>query len=182
MGIAGSGADTPPYSSPAPITDSHKLDRFDCGKSPLDEWLRAHALENEDKASRTYVVTAEAGEDAGYVVAYYALAYGSIVRTEVPKKIRQGLPNPVPVMVLGRLAVDVRHSGKGLGPFLLREAMQRTAQASGIAGLRALIVHAIDDEAVSFYAKYGFQVFPAGTRTMFLPIETLRLAIGSWER
>lgn len=179
MGVAGAGADTPPYSSPAPITDSHKLDQFDCGKSSLDEWRRARALENEDKASRTYVVTAETGEEAGQVVAYYALAYGSIVRTEIPKKIRQGLPNPVPVMVLGRLAVDVRHSGKGIGPFLLREAMQRTAQASEIAGLRALVVHAIDDDAVRFYAKYGFQVFPAGTRTMFLPIETLRKAVGS---
>lgn len=179
MGIGEAGAGTPPYSPPAPITDDHKLDRFDCGKSSLDEWLRAHALENEDKASRTYVVTAESGEDAGHVVAYYTLAYGSVVRAEVPKKIRQGLPNPVPVIVLGRLAVDARHSGKALGPFLLREAMQRTAQASEIAGLRALVVHAIDDEAVSFYAKYGFQVFPAGTRTMFLPVETLRQAIGS---
>jgi predicted N-acetyltransferase YhbS len=179
LGIAKAGADLPPYSPPAPITGDHKLDRFDCGKSPLDEWLRAHALENEDKASRTYVVSAESGEDAGQVVAYYTLAYGSVVLSEVPKKVRQGLPNPVPVMVLGRLAVDHRHGGRGLGPALLREAMQRTVQASRIAGLRALIVHAIDDEAVSFYARYGFQVFPAGTRTMFLPIETLKQAIAA---
>ena len=179
MGIAKAGAGTRPYSPPAPITDDHKRDGFDCGKSSLDQWLRAHALENEDKASRTYVVTAQSGEVAGQVVAYYTLANGSGVRTEVPKKIRQGLPNPVPVMVLGRLAGDARRRRNGLGPFLLREAMQRTVQASQIAGLRALIVHAIDDEAVNFYAKYGFQVFPAGTRTMFLPIETLEQAIGS---
>jgi GNAT superfamily N-acetyltransferase len=171
------GAPKPPYAAPVPITAEHRLDRFECGKAALDEWLRAHALENEDKASRTYVVIAQTGKDAGYVVAYYALAYGSILREEVPKKIRHGLPNPVPVMVLGRLGVDRKHGGKGIGPALLREAMQRTLQASHIAGLRALIVHAIDDEALAFYARYGFQLFPAGSRTMFLPVETLREAV-----
>jgi ribosomal protein S18 acetylase RimI-like enzyme len=171
-------ASRPLYVPPVPITAEHRLDRFDCGKPTLDEWLRAHALDNEGKASRTYVVTAAVGEEAGHVVGYYTLANGSVVRSEVPKKIRQGLPNPVPVMVLGRLAVDKDHSGRRIGPALLREAMQRTLEASQIAGLRALIVHAMDDEAVSFYAKYGFQVFPAGTRTMFLPIVTLREALG----
>jgi GNAT superfamily N-acetyltransferase len=172
------GASRPLYSPPVRITAEDRLEHFESGKTALDEWLRAHALDNEEKASRTYVVTAQGGEDAGHVVAYYTLAYGSVVRTEVPKKIRHGLPNPVPVMVLGRLAVDLHHKGKGLGAALLREAIQRTLQAAEIAGLRALIVHAIDDEAVSFYAKYGFQIFPAGTRTLFLPIETLRQALG----
>lgn len=154
------------------------MDAFECGKPALDERLRAHALENDGKASRTYVVTVERGEATGEVVAYCSLAYGSVVRQEVPRKIRQGLPNPVPVMVLGRLAVDRNHGGKGIGAGLLRQAMQRTAQASQIGGLRALIVHALDDDAVTFYARYGFQSFPAGTRTMFLPIETLQAAIG----
>lgn len=178
MGVIRSlGASRTDYAPPEPIGPEHRLDSFDCGKQPLDDWLRAHALENEDKASRTYVVVAQAGEQAGSVVAYYTLSYGSVVRQEVPRKIRQGLPNPVPVMVLGRLAVDKRHAGKGLGPGLLRESMQRTIAASQIAGLRALVVHAIDDEAMGFYSKYGFQVFPAGTRTLFLPIETLRAGL-----
>ena len=120
------GASKPLYAAPVPLTADHKFDRFESGKPALDEWLRLHALHNEEKASRTYVVTAQVGEDAGNVVAYYTLAYGSVIRSEVPKKIRQGLPNPVPVMVLGRLAVDQRHAGKGLGPSMLREAMQRT--------------------------------------------------------
>jgi len=167
-----------PYSPPVPIAADHRLDSFTCGKQPLVEWLKAHALANEDKASRTYVVVIQSDEGAGEVAAYYTLAFGSLILAEVPRKIRHGLPNPVPVMVLGRLAVDRNHGGKGLGPALLREAMQRTAQAADIAGLRALIVHAIDDEAVSFYAKYGFQIFPAGTRIMILPIEALRQAIG----
>lgn len=178
MGVVESlGTARSAYAPPAPITSDHSLDQFDSGRQSLDEWLRGHALDNEDKASRTYVVDALTGADAGSVVAYYALAYGSVVRTEVPKRIRQDLSNPVPVMVLGRLAVDRRHSGRGIGSSLLREAMQRTVQASQLAGLRALIVHAIDDDAVSFYAKYGFQLFPAGTRTMFLPLETLREAL-----
>ena len=80
-------------------------------------------------------------------------------------------------MVLGRLAVDRRHAGKGLGPALLREAMTRTLKVSNNAGVRALIVHAIDDDAVGFYAKYGFQLFPPETRTMFLPIESIAAAV-----
>lgn len=178
MGIVEAlGTARPPYAPPVPITSDHQLERFDSGNPLLDEWLRTHALDNEDKASRTYVVSVLTGEDAGFVAGYYTLAYGDVLRTEVPRKIRQGLPNPVPVMVLGRLAVDRRHAGRGIGSSLLREALQRTVQASQIAGLRALIVHAIDDHALRFYAKYGFQVFPAGTRTMFLPIETVREVI-----
>lgn len=167
----------PAYSPPTPITADHRLEGFSCGKPPLDDWLRSHALDNEGKASRSYVVTARTGEDAGSVVAYYTLAVGSVTREEVPRKLRHGLPNPVPVMVLGRLAVDERHNGRGIGPGLLREAMQRTLQTAEIAGVRALIVHATDDDAVGFYSKYGFRIFPAGTRTLFLPIETVRQAM-----
>jgi ribosomal protein S18 acetylase RimI-like enzyme len=176
----GIGAGKTLYAPPAGLTAEHRLDGFSCGKPPLDDWLKAHALDNEGKASRTYVVTPRAGPDEGAVIAYYTLAYGSVVRDEVPRKVRHGLPNPVPVMVLGRLAVDKNHggNGNGIGPALLREAMQRTMQAAEIAGLRALIVHAIDDEAVGSYAKYGFQVFPAGTRTLFLPVETMLAGMG----
>lgn len=175
MGIVALGASSMPYAAPVPLAAEHRLDGFESGKPALDEWLRGHALDNEDKASRTYGV--RIGADAGHVIAYYTLAYGSVIRSEVPKRIRQGLPNPVPVMVLGRLAVDERHGRRGIGRSLLREAMQRTLEISRIAGLRALIVHALDDDAVSFYASYGFQIFPAGTRTLFLPLETLREAL-----
>lgn len=87
--------------------------------------------------------------------------------------MRHGSPNPVPVMVLGRLAVDERHQKKGIGPAMLKEAMQRTIAISRSAGVRALVVHAVDDDAVTFSLKYGFILFPAESRTMFLPIETL---------
>ena len=167
-------ADAPRYSSPSPLTRDHASDDFDSGKPPLDDWLRAHALENEGKASRTYVVTFKG---AASVVAFYTLAAGSVVRTEIPNKHRHGLPNPVPVMVLGRLAVDKRHHARGLGKALLREAVQRTLTVSREAGVRALIIHALDDEAVTFYAQFGFQQFPAGSRTMMLMIETMAAAL-----
>jgi len=122
---------------------------------------------------------AQTGASAGAVAGYYTLAVGRVKRTEVPRKTRHGLPNPVPVMVLGRLAVDHRHSGNGIGPGMLREAMQRTTPVAFTAGVRALLVHALDDEAVGFHVKYGFQILPAGTRTLFLPIETVIAAIGS---
>ena len=161
------------YRAPVPITAEHRLERFESGKPPLDNWLKAHAIDNEAKASRTFVIV----DDHGEVRAYYTLATGNVTRTEVPRKLRHGLPNPVPVMVLGRLAVDRHHAGKGLGPALLREAMTRTLKVSNNAGVRALIVHAIDDDAVGFYAKYGFQLFPPETRTMFLPIESIAAAV-----
>lgn len=173
MGVIELDAGRPRYKPPEPITSDHRVDGFESGKAPLDDWLRAHAVENEGRASRTFVVT-DAGRD---VQGYYTLATGSVTRQEVPRKLRQNLPNPVPVMVLGRLAIDRQHQGKGLGPALLKDAMSRTLRVSLEAGVRALIVHAIDDDAVTFYAKYGFQVFPPETQTLFLPIETLHAAL-----
>lgn len=166
-----------PYSAPVPLTAEHRIDGFDCGKPELTDWLKAHALENEGRSSRTYVVVANTGPQAGDTVGYYTLATGGVTRSEIPRKIRHDLPNPVPVMMLGRLAVDERHPKKGLGPAMLREAMQRTLDISQAAGVRALMVHAIDDEAVTFYLKYGFVIFPTDSRTMFLPIETLAAAL-----
>jgi GNAT superfamily N-acetyltransferase len=167
------GTRKPAYTAPEPLTAEHRLEGFVCGKAFLDDWLIAHALKSEARSARSFVVTAKAGSDAGRVIAYYALATGSVPRDEVPKKIRRGLPNPTPVLLLGRLAVDKRHGARGIGPALLKDAMLRALEISRSAGVRALIVHAIDDDAVGFYLKYGFQPFPASTNTMFLPIETL---------
>ncbi len=156
------------YSAPRSIQLIDRLDDFSCGNLVLDGWLKSHAAASEGRSARTYVVT-----QADCVAGYYCLANGSADRAEMPRKIRQGLPNPVPVMLLGRLATDTRHSGCGLGAAMLRDAMLRTAQASLIAGVRALVVHAIDDAAVAFYQKYDFQLYPAAGRTLVLPIETI---------
>jgi GNAT superfamily N-acetyltransferase len=165
------------YAAPAPISADLRIDGFDCGKPPLDDWLKTRALDNEGRASRTYVVVATTGPQAGEVVGYYTLATGGVALTEIRRKNRHNLPNPVPVMVLGRLAVDRRHGGNGIGSALLREAMERTLDISRSAGVRMLMVHAIDDDAVAFYLRYGFHIFPAASRTMFLPIETLEAAL-----
>jgi GNAT superfamily N-acetyltransferase len=158
---------------PEPLQPHHRLNRFDCGKPALSDWLRAHAPSNEGKASRTFVVP----DEDGYVCGYYTLATGSVARTELPRKLRHNLPNPAPVMVLGRLAVDRLHHGSGIGAAMLREALTRTLRVAEQAGVRALIVHAIDDDAVNFYTRYGFQIFPPETRTLLLPVETITAAV-----
>lgn len=160
---------------PEPLQARHNLAQFECGKPPLDQWLRSHAMANEGKSSRTFVLC----DDGNIVLAYYTLATGSVARTEMPRRIRHDLPNPVPVMVLGRLAIDRRCQGLKLGAALLREAMLRTLRVSEQAGVRALVVHAIDDEAIAFYTRYGFQVFPPETRTLLLPVETMAAALPS---
>lgn len=161
------------YTAPEALSPQHRLEAFDCGRPVLDDWLRKRALKNEARASRTYVVTAAPGENGGAVVAYYALAAGAVRLADVPPSLARNMPNPLPVMVLARLAVDRRHAGRGLGSAMLGEAMQRVLGASRQVGARALVVHALDDEAVAFYTQFGFRVFPAGGRTLFLPVETI---------
>lgn len=178
MGVIGKEAsDQPRYTAPRPIAADDHVESFDCGKEPLNRFLKSRALENEGKASRTYVICSAAGDDAGAVVAYYTLAAGAVARSDAPGPLRRNMPNPLPVMVLGRMAVDGRHAGKGMGKAMLKEAIQRVAQTATVVGTRAMIVHAIDDEAAAFYTPFGFQLFPAGGRTLFLPIETVAAAL-----
>ena len=161
-----------PLSAPEPIADTHDLSRFDCGKEALNEWLKSKAAKSEGRSSRCYVVCAGRA-----VVGYYCLATGAVMHGGAPRPLRANLPNPTPVMVLGRLAVDKEFQGRGIGKDMLRDALQRVLQASRAIGARALIVHVIDDQAVPFYAKYGFKPFPGETRTMFLPMEAIRRTV-----
>lgn len=111
------------------------------------------------------------------VAGYYALATGAVQRAELKSKLRHGAPDPVPVMVLGRLAVDRRHQGLGLGGALLQDAMRRTVEISRAAGVRMLLVHAIDEDAAAFYRRFGFQSLPRQALTLFLPVETIIAAL-----
>lgn len=163
----------PAYSPPRPIEAGDRLEDFSCGKPALDDFLKQRALKNEGKAGRTFVVRAEAGEDAGRIVAYYTLSTGAVMRDDAPGWAKRNMPNPVPTFVLQRLAVSSNHQGKGLGKAMMREVFQRTLEASRHAGAMALVVHAKDDEAINFYTPYGFQVFPTDGRTLFLAIETI---------
>ena len=169
--------DSPPpaYSRPELLGWRHSLTAFDCGNEAMNRWLREHALDNEGKVSRTYVVA----DAAGSVIAYYTLSTGRIDRWEMPKKMRHNLPEVVPVLVLGRLAVDRNHSSLGLGGSLLREAMMRTLEASLSIGIRALQVHAIDEAAEPFYLQYGFVRSPTAGRSMILLLETIQAALPS---
>jgi GNAT superfamily N-acetyltransferase len=167
------GPEAAGLSPPATLLPAHQLAAFGCGEASLDDWLRHQALKSEGVTARTYVVCA-----GDIVVGYYCLATGSVARASVPKALRRhGTPNPIPVMVLGRLAVDTRHQGKGIGAGMLRDAMYRVLQLSRSVGCAALLVHALDQPAANFYAKYGFVEFPGGARTLFLPIATIAAAL-----
>ncbi len=159
-------------SPPSAINSAHDLTQFHCGNEPLDDWLRLRALKSEGRSSRTYIVAR--GQIA---VGYYCLSTGAEKRASVPSKLVRNTPDPVPLILLGRLAVDLNHQGKGIGAGLLKDALRRVAQISKAVGSRALIVHAIDQHAMAFYVKYGFIEFPQGSQTLFLPIETIALGL-----
>jgi GNAT superfamily N-acetyltransferase len=155
--------------APEHVNDTHDLATFDSGVPVLDDWLKKRALANEEKgASRTYVVTA-----GGRVVGYYALATGAISAQQATGRIRRNMPDPIPVMVLGRLAVDKAFQSRGLGAALLRDSVLRTRQAADIVGIRAMLVHAISEEAKRFYARYGFSESPVDPMTLMLSLADL---------
>jgi GNAT superfamily N-acetyltransferase len=142
------------------------LSSFDSGEPMLDDWLRRHAEQNESRgASRTYVVCV-----GKKVAGYYTLAAGAIAHAEAPGRIRRNMPDPVPVMILGRLAVDKTWHGQGVGTGLLRDAVLRTVRAAEIAGIRAILVHAVSESAKRFYEKYGFVVSPADPLTVMITV------------
>ena len=153
--------------SPVLLRQDHQINSCVCGETVLDEWLKRRALANNiSGASRTFVVA----DDNHEVMGYYALAAGAMTHQESNRAIRQNMPDPIPVMVLARLAVDVRAQGMKLGAALLRDAVQRFIQVSQNAGVRALLVHALNDKARQFYEHYGFQAAPAHPMTLMLSI------------
>ena len=155
-------------SPPGAITGNHDLSQFHSGNDSLDDWLRFRALKSEGRSARTYVVAQGLS-----VVGYYCISTGAEKRASVPSKFTRNMPEAVPLVILGRLAVDTNYQGKGIGAGMLKDALQRSLQISRIAGSRAVILHAIDQNAMAFYLKYGFVEFPNGTKTMFLPMETI---------
>jgi GNAT superfamily N-acetyltransferase len=158
--------DADSISAPEKLTAAHDLSQFRCGEPELDDWLRRRSLQNEESgASRTYVVCA-----GRRVVGYYALAAGSASHAQTPGRVRRNMPNPVPVMVIGRLAIDLGFQGRGIGSALLRDAVLRTTQAAEIAGIRAILVHAISESAKRFYEKLGFVPSPADPMTLMITV------------
>lgn len=155
-------------SAPQPLSESHELGSFDSGVSVLDDWLRRRARANQvSGASRTYVVA-----EGDRVVGYYCLASGALATTGAPGKLRRNMPDPIPMAILGRLAIDRRWQGKGIGLALLQDAVLRTRRAAQILGIRGLLVHAISDEARRFYERHGFSGTPATPMTLVLSIKS----------
>ena len=152
--------------APEPITAAHILADFDCGTASLNDWLKRQALKNEiSGASRTFATCKDL-----QVVGFYALAVGSVNRKESPGKIKRKMPEPIPVMVLGRLAVDTQCQKSGIGRGLLKDAVIRTIKAANHAGIRALVVHALSEEAKKFYLRHGFLESPLHHYTLMLPL------------
>lgn len=144
------------WSAPAPLTVVHQVADFNCGESILDHWLK-------HRASRTYALRTDQ-----QVAAHYCLATGSVASELAPGCVRHNMPDPIPVMILGRLVVAVAWQRHGLGKALLRDAILRTIQVSEVVGVRALLVHALFERAAGFYDAQGFRLLPVSPRTVFL--------------
>jgi len=153
---------------PQPLTADHQLNTFNCGETSLDEWLKRRALLNQSNgASRTFVVV----DESQLVMGYYALAAGAVHHQDTTRSIRQNMPDPIPVMVLARLAVDIRTQGMQLGAGLLRDAVDRSLAVAKNTGVRALLVHALHERAKQFYLYFGFQASPVHPLTLMLRLK-----------
>lgn len=149
---------------PELLNSNHNTEAFNCNDVTLNEWLSKKALKNQkNKASQTFVIC---NDDK--VIGYYALASGSVERVKAPKSLVRNMPDPIPVIVLGRLAIDSESHGKGLGSALLKDAIQRTIYISENVGVKALLVHAISDAAKSFYIHHNFIESPHESMTLLL--------------
>ena len=151
--------------APQALSAVHRLDAFDCGEAELETWLKRRALANHlGGASRTFVVS----DQDNKVLGYYALAAGAVSHKAATGQVRRNMPEPVPVLVIARLAVDRSAQGAGLGPALLQDATNRALAVAQSAGVRALLVHALHERAKQFYEHYGFQASPTHPLTLML--------------
>lgn len=159
--------------APAPLGAAHAISDFDSGVSSLDDWLKRRAMQNQvSGASRTFVTCAD-----GRVVGYYALASSAVMLAAAPGRFRRNMPNPIPVVVLARLAVDRSTQGEGLGRALFQDAANRVIRAAEAIGIRGLLVHALSEEAKAFYIALGLDVSPLEPMTLMVTITDLQRAM-----
>jgi GNAT superfamily N-acetyltransferase len=153
--------------APTALGAPHILDEFNCGVATLDEWLKRRARANHASgASRCYVIA----DDAGKVLGYYAVASGALSVADAPGRLKRNMPDPIPMAIVGRLAIDLSQQGKGLGVALLQDAVSRVRQAADIMGIRGVLVHAISDDAKRFYEHHGFISHPNAPMTLVLSL------------
>jgi predicted N-acetyltransferase YhbS len=160
-------------SPPEPLADHHEIEEFNSGEASLDGWLRRRARANQvSGASRTFVVC-----EGKKVIGHYALACGAVTVETAPGRFRRNMPDPIPVAVLARLAVDHGWQGKGLGRALFRDAARRVAQAADAIGIRGIVVHAISSEAKKFYLALGFDPSPREPMMLMVTLPDVRAAL-----
>ena len=160
-------------SAPEPLGTQHQIGDFNSGVALLDEWLKRRALANQASgAARTFAVC-----EADKVVGYYALASGAVNVAAASGRFRRNMPDPIPVVVLARLAVDRAHQGRGLGRALLRDGARRVVHAADAIGIRGILVHAISADAKAFYLGLGFDPSPIEPMTLMITLADVRNSI-----
>jgi GNAT superfamily N-acetyltransferase len=165
------------YREPVRLSPEHDVSGFRCGRQPLDDWLKRYSLINQHAGmTTTFVATAD---DANEVVGFYSLATGGVDHPDAPARVRKGVPrHPIPVIVLARLAVHEGHQGQRLGRGLLRDALVRVSNAADEIGVRALLIHAKDEQARDFYlAQAEFEPSPIDPLQLFLLLKDLRKSV-----
>jgi GNAT superfamily N-acetyltransferase len=164
-----------PLSPPQPLDDHHQIETFDCGTPPLDDWLKRRARANQASgASRTFVVCAD-----DRVVAFCALASGAVAVAAATGRFRRNMPDPIPVVVLARLAVDRAHQRHGLGRVLFRDAAMRIINAADTIGIRGILVHAVSEEAKAFYTALGFEPSALEPMSLMVGLADVRAALAA---
>jgi GNAT superfamily N-acetyltransferase len=159
------------FLAPVPLSSQHQTEQFSCGVESLDAWLKRRALKNQVQgASRTYVVC-----QGDRVMAYYAIASGVVTCNLATGRIRRNMPDPIPVVVLGRLGVDSTVHGQGLGRALVRDAAMRILQASDVIGIRGMTVQALSDDAKVFYEHIGFEASPMDPKLLMITLADLKM-------
>lgn len=158
-----------PFSGPELLTDAHRAEEFDCGDEVLNKWLKLRASRNQrEGSSRTWVVT-----DGQRVVAYYASSTAVLARATATKRAARNQPDPLPAMLLGRLAVDREHQSRGLAAALLKHFLLKALEVAQHTGVRLVLVHAKDDQAANFYRHYGFESSPIDELTLLLLVKDI---------
>jgi GNAT superfamily N-acetyltransferase len=161
-------------SRPRPISQKDDTSQFSCGDDQLDEWLRKHAVANHfGGGARTYVTT----RGSSQVVGYYALATATVQRADATPRVAKAMPQPIPAILLGRLGVDQKEAGRGLGSALLRDAILRTLEAAEVVGVRVLLVHAASEDARTFYLKRGFEQSPTDSMHLMILLKDARASL-----
>lgn len=164
---------TPGLTRPQPLAAHHRLDAFTCGEPSLDDWLKRRAWTNQGTgATRTFVVS----DAQDRVLGFYGLSAGAVAHQVATGAVKRNMPDPIPVLILARLAVDRHAQGIKLGAALLQDAVKRAVAVSQEAGVRALLVHAMHERARQFYEHYGFRASPVHPMTLMLPLNVRSVA------